>query len=318
MQKRELAGNERYLADLSEWIKREYGLAATSITPANRGYYGETWRMDTINGSFFLKLDYAPQHQKTYRNSLEVVDYLCANGIDFIGGVVKTKAGGLFSTFHSAVLAVFNWIDGKNMETDETKTPEYEMLSKVYAVSRPGFAIPRAVFTDDMAVEFYAKWEQMKTQNENEESRAVHALFERNEEALSHYAARLKHFADRCRRDTSHFYFTHGDAGGNLLVGADSYSIADWDEVMYSPPERDAWVMCCREWAVELFNKTLRENGVAYELRPERLAFYCYHMYFHYLCAFLNGFLKRGMLQEIEDYFSGWIVERMEYADTML
>lgn len=317
MQKNEHTLNIIYTKKLAEFVQQEYGLAADSILPAKRGYYGETWKMDAAGRRYFLKLDYSPQHQIRYRNSLEVVDYLCASGIDFVGTIVKTKAGGLYSEFGSAILAVFDWIDGENMETDETKILEYGMLCKVYAVSKPGFDIPRAVFSADMVAEFFSLWERLKTQAENEEGQKVCALLEQKGELLEHYAARLKLFAKRCEAEQSNFYFTHGDAGGNLLVGKQAYYIPDWDEVMYAPPERDAWVMCCRPWAVKLFHQTLRENKVDYELQQHRLAFYCYHMFFFYLVELLKGFTKEGLLQEMGSYLDGWIVERMKYAETI-
>lgn len=309
--------NQLYIRQLVVLVQQEYGLAAASMIPARRGYYGETWRMDTAGGRYFLKLDHSPQHQITYRNSLAVVDYLCDRGIDFAGTIVKTRAGGLYSVFGSAILAIFEWINGENIETDETKIQEYGMLCKVYSVSKPGFDIPRAVFTEDMASNFFSLWEQLKAHGSSEESRGVCALLEQKDEMLRRYADRLKHFAKLCGEEESNFYFTHGDAGGNLLVGSQGHYIVDWDEVMYAPPERDAWVMCCRGWAVRLFQKTLRENNVDYDLQPQRLAFYCYHMFFRYLAALMEGFAKGGLWKELDDYFQGWIGERMEYAERL-
>ena len=317
MRKNEYDKNEVYITELKTLIQREYGLSATSIVPAKRGYYGETWRVDTGGGRYFLKLDDSPEHQTKYRDSLAVVDYLCASGIDFVGTVVKTKAGELYSTFGSAVLAIFEWINGENHETDETKIPEYEMLCKVYAVSKPGFHIPQAVFSAEIASDFFSRWEQLKAQAANVEAQKVCLLLEQKSDLLRHYAERLQNFAKCCEKEQSNFYFTQGDAGGNLLVGEQAYYIPDWDEVMYAPPERDAWVMCCHQWAADLFNKTLRENKVDYELRPHRLAFYCYHMFFYYLVEFLKGFTKGGLQKEMEDYFDSWIMERMEYAETI-
>lgn len=309
--------NDLYITELAAFVQQEYGLTAVSIIPARRGYYGETWRMDTEGGRYFLKLDYSPRHQITYRNSLAVVDYLCAIGIDFVGSIVKSKMGGLYSEFGSAILAVFDWIDGENNETDETKVPEYDMLCKVYSVSKPGFDIPKAEFSADMASNFFSLWDKLRMEATNQEAQKACVLLDQKAKLLNHYAERLKCFAKCCGKDQSNFYFTHGDAGGNLLVGKQAYYIADWDEVMYAPPERDAWVMCCRQWAVKLFNKTLHENGVDYELQPQRLAFYCYHMFFYYLVEFLKGFTKGGLLKEIDEYFDCWIVERMEYAETI-
>ena len=310
--------DERYIANLCEFIQLNYNLNAVSITPAKRGYYGETWRVNTDSERYFVKLDYSNQHQTKYKNSLKVVDYLCKEGIDFVSSVYQTTSGELYGQFGTAVLAIFAWIDGENNESDETKAPEYDLLAKVYAKTKYGFDIPTMVFSNDMACDFFTRWRGLKSQAENKEAQRVFSIFERYSDRLNHYADRLQHFAELCEGDTSNFYFTHGDAGGNLLCGKDACYICDWDEVMYAPPERDAWVMCCREWAVKLFNDALRKNNVHYALRPERLGFYCYHTFFHYLVELLKGFTKNGLTQEIEDYFTCWIMERMDYAEAKL
>jgi hypothetical protein len=86
---------------------------------------------------------------------------------------------------------------------------------------------------------------------------------------------------------------------------------------MYAPLERDAWVMGCRDWARNLFNDILRQNNIQYELRPERLAFYCYHMFFLYLGEFFEDFIVHGQGKSLEEYFDGYIMERIKYADTI-
>lgn len=268
-------------------------------------------------GRYFLKLDYAVPHQLTYRESLSVIEALCSQGIDFIGSIVKTKTGCLCTDFSGAVLAVFDWIDGENLESDETKLPEYTMLCKVYAKTKPGFNIPHAEFTAAAADRFFTRWELLKDQTGDPEAQKVCALLTQKSAQLKHYASRLAQAAEVCRRRSVNYYFTHGDAGGNLLAGKAAYFIPDWDEVMYAPPERDAWVMCCHPWAVRLFNKALQENHVNDQLRPEFLAFYCYHMYFHYLNEFFKGFTRSDLLTELDEYFNCWIVQRMDYAETI-
>ena len=309
--------DDHYLCRLRAFFCDKYGVLASSISPAKRGYYGETWRLDSPDGRFFLKLDYSPFHQNKYRNSLEVVQYLCDSGIDFISKPIKTKTGELYSRFDSAILGVFAWIEGENIETDETKIPEYQMLGQIYPLTKPGFDIPSLAFSDDRAKTFFSKWERLKADPKNADDLAVLSLLERHRETLERYAVRLTHFSARCKEDIPLFYLTHGDAGGNLLYGNGKYSIVDWDEVMYAPLERDAWVMCCREWALKAFEEALKRNGIDYRLKPERLAFYCYHMYFLYLGEFLDDVTLYGKRQEIEGFFDGWILDRMKYADSI-
>ena len=273
--------DDKYINSLKEFIHKEYDINAITITTAKRGYYGETWKLEAVNNLYFVKLDYVPRHKKLFQNSLTIIDYLCNNGIDFISKVVKTCNGELYSIFNSAVLGVFDWIDGENVETDETKIPEYQMLCKVYPLTKQGFDIPTVEFSNATAVRFYEKWKKLNGILLSMAVNTVISTLDAHSEKLSYCASRLSHFALLCQKDKSDFYFTHGDAGGNFFVGKDRQYIVDWDEVMYAPLERDAWVMCCRDWARKLFNDTLKENNIQYELRLERLAFYCYHMFFH-------------------------------------
>lgn len=308
--------DNEYINCLKDFIRNKYHIHAIAITPAKRGYYGETWKLETVNKLYFIKLDYLPRHQKLFQNSLSVVEYLCNSGIDFINKIVKTCNGELYSIFNSAVLGVFEWIDGENIETDDTKIPEYQMLCKIYPLTKQGFDIPTAEFSDASALRFYKKWDELKAAPLDEANNTVLSILEHHSEKLSHCALRLSHFALLCQKNKADFYITHGDAGGNFFVGNSRYYFVDWDEVMYAPLERDAWVMCCRDWARKLFNVTLKENNIPYTLRPERLAFYCYHMFFLYLGEFLEDFTLQGYSKGIEDYFDEcWIEERIQYAD---
>lgn len=309
--------DKKYIHRLQEAIYDQYGITAADITPANRGYYGETWKVHA-DSDFFLKMDYLPFHQKKFQQSLSVIEYLCESGIDFVGKIIKTRHNKLCSDFDTAVIGLFEWIDGKNLETDETKSTEYQMLCQIYLLTKPGLEIPTALFSNDAAIRFYQQWEMLKTAPKTNANYTVLSTFEHFKEEISHCAARLSHFAKLCRQDKNAFYLTHGDAGGNFFIGNGQNYILDWDEAMYAPIERDAWVMGCYDWARKLFNDTLKASGIPYQLRPERLAFYCYHMYFFYLSEFLTVHPISNNNQKITEYFTeGWIKNRIKFADTI-
>ena len=73
--------------------------------------------------------------------------------------------------------------------------------------------------------------------------------------------------------------------------------------------------MCSRDWARAAFHDALLQNGIIYTLRPERLAYYCYHYFFFYLTAYLDGFTQFDKVQTIEEYIDSWIEKSIEYAD---
>lgn len=183
------------------------------------------------------------------------------------------------------------------------------MLAKVYAVPSCGVPIRREDFSGNSADQFFEQWNTL-------DNLQIRSLLEKNRAKLEHRAKRLKYFAERCQGDTADFVVTHGDAGGNLMVNGNRYFIVDWDNPILAPPERDAWVMCHRDWARDAFHRALGQNGIKYTLRLERLAYYCFHFFFFYLTALIDGFTETDNVREIEGYIDGWMEESIRYADT--
>jgi len=306
---------------LRGFLRETYRLEPAALTPAERGFYGETWRLDTTDSRLFVKLDASP-HRDVYRRSFHVVEHLRCHGIDFISRIVKTADGALCADFDGAVLGVFDWIDGAHIENDDTKFPEYDMLARVYAVPGEGLFIPREDFSGRSAGIFFGQWERLKRMPARPDAALLPELLGRHRGELTRRARRLELFAGRCAGDTASFFVTHGDAGGNLIQNGDKSYLVDWDEAMLAPSERDAWVMCPCDWAREAFQNALRRHGVGYALRPERLAYYCYYMFFFYLTAFMDEYLggsnQADTVGEIKRYFEGFIEERVRYADTIV
>ena len=305
--------NYEYKNALMDFIKHEYGIDATSITPAKRGFFGETWKLGSVTGSYFVKLDYSSTHKIVYKRSFLVVEHLGAYGIKNINLIVKTKDGGLSTRFGDAVIGIFDWIEGDNIETDETKIPEYSIMAKVYTVPTAALAIPTEDFFGGSADKFFRQWKDL-------DNSRLNILFEKNRDKLEFRSGRLKTLADDCRKDKNGFVITHGDAGGNMIKSKDGYYIVDWDEAKLAPPERDAWNMLNYEgkngWARCLFQRALLSESIDYALQDKRLLYYCYYYYFFYLTEYLDAYKQLGDIQEeIMDYFIGWIESRASFAD---
>lgn len=310
-----------YKHRLLEFVRNEHGIETSRMTPAKRGYYGETWRLDTTDSSYFLKLDYSAGHQSLYERSFVVMEHLRTHGVDFISRVIKATDGRLSTRFDGAVLGVFAWIVGENVQNEHTKRAEYGLLAKIYAVPYHGLALAREDFSTASVDLFFRQWERLRELTDAN-SRQLAAVLERYRDRLQHRAERLFLFAERCQSDRSHFYLTHGDAGGNVIVADDKYYIVDWDDPRLAPPERDAWFCLYWDWAMTAFNNALRGNGINYTLRPERLAYYCYHSFFFYLTEYITTYFDIGagdgsLLRALAGYFDGWIEAELEYADKM-
>ena len=312
--------SDEYKRRLIEFIHQEYEISANNIIPAQRGYYGETWRLDAADKSYFLKLDYST-HQIIYERSFPVIEHINNHGVNYISRIIKTADGGLFLRFDGAVLGIFDWIDGKNEQNEQTKFAEYDILGEVYTVPTDNLTISRDEFSAANADLFFQQWDKLKTLTDDTSIR-ISSLFDEYNSILIHRANRLALFAERCKCDESHFYITHGDAGGNVIISGDDYYIVDWDDPRIAPPERDAWFALYWDWAMTAFNNSLQKHGINYTSRAERLAYYCYHYFFFYLNGYMETYFDIGngtedMRANLKDYFNCWIEEEIKYADKM-
>ena len=61
--------SDEYKQRLLDFIYFTYNLKAVDIIPSKRGFYGETWQLETKDNRYFLKLVYAPEHKYIYERS---------------------------------------------------------------------------------------------------------------------------------------------------------------------------------------------------------------------------------------------------------
>ena len=314
--------DKTYISHLEKVLLNKYGIVVTAIEPAKRGFYGETWKVSTVDARYFVKIVYAPAHKPTYENSFFVLDYLKEQGITFISEIVRTRSGQLSTTHDSAILGVFKWVDGENIENDFTKILEYKMLGKIYTVPTAPISkkLRKDCFSTKSAKDFYKYWELLKKRTSDAASARVSKVLEERHDLLIHRRKRLAIFSSLCEKDLSDFYITHGDAGGNVITNGTSLWMVDWDDPRLSAPERDAWFCMNIPSAMEVFHSALQENQIAYTLRKERLAYYCYHSFFYYLNENLEAFFElsiENMDEKIVEYFDGWVEKKLLYADTL-
>jgi hypothetical protein len=303
---------KEYSDKLLKFIKLEYGIDAINIYPAKRGFYGETWRIDTIECSYFVKAVYSSAHKKVYQKSFPIIEYINHHGIDFISKIVKTKTEKLYIKYDDAVIGVFKWIDGENRQDEQSKVQEYQLLAKIYTLSTNGLEIVRESFLSESADTFLKKWATLAS------DAPINTLLKQHRDKIEHRANRLRFFSKRCcNSSVAPMFITHGDAGGNFITNGNKCYIVDWDTPILTSPERDAWFCMHWDWAMKAFHEALRENGINYYLRTERLAYYCYHMFFFYLNAYIDRFMLNGDTPGIEEYMDGWIEDSFKFADNI-
>lgn len=307
-----------YPKELFQFLSCEYDFRINNILPAKRGFYGETWDIQTESGKYFLKVDYWNHHKKGLQNSLPVIQYMTDSGISFIPKIIKTKDSYLYSSFRQGTAVVFEHIPGELSE-DYSTAQLYNCLAKVYRLETGGLNAETEAFGAER-IDAFRNLQSLPALPVD-----VKTALAEKEADIFRYMERLKQLSSICKGNRENFYITHGDAGGNCILNGSQLFLVDWDSVMLAPIERDAWIFICNRNEMEQINSILGKNGIDYILEQNRLCYYCYDFFFHYLNEYLKSIIEaesEGQKKEITKSLIGyltdcWIYKRLETADTL-
>lgn len=315
--------DDKYINTLQSFLEDIYGLDIKSITEAKRGFYGETWKVSTDKETYFIKIDYCVIHQKKYIDSFSIIEHINQSGIDYINKIVKTKSGELYTFFGEGVLCVFGFINGENRE-DYPLKDLFNHLAPIYKISTSGIEIESEDFSSYHKDTFYKRCDILKQHAQRSSIKRLFKWLDSKKMTFDYRAKRFEKFIDLCKEDKSNFYITHGDAGGNVIIGEENkFSIIDWDYPLLSPIERDTWYFICDPSNITMVNETLKEHGIDYTINEDRLAYYCYMMFFNYISEYMQCFIDfiddeetlNILVDDVSAYFEGWITNQLRYAD---
>lgn len=309
---------EAYLAELKAFLSAQYDIRILDIQPAKRGFFGETWKVETDGGKYFVKIDYWDSHKDIYKSSFPVMERMLESGVRFIPRILYDRGGKLCTAFHGGVLGVFSYVAGENRE-DYPISELFSRLAQVYRVDTNGLEIEREDFSGD-SVRAYRALAARLNPLDAAEARAIRVL-SAHSSFLEKRAERLRAFAGVCQRESSRFFLTHGDAGGNCILDGRRFTIIDWDYPKLAPPERDAWFFMHKPQQVEEIESAFAGQGFVYTLSFRKFAYYCYDSLFYYIGEYLRSMLcvqgekKMKLAQDLESFFTGWIFEQVAAAD---
>lgn len=302
MNKNKSLPEKSYERSLIQCLNKNYRLNVKYIVPAERGFYGETWRAISDYVSYFVKIVFLDFHKNNYKRSFSVIKYLNDNGIDFISKIISSVDGRLYTEFRGGVLGVFEWIEGKLACDNNTILYKNEMLSKIYTLSDYKGSIPNEDFSGKSGQLFF------ESLNKIDDERFVD-LIEENISWIKFHNDNLCKYSEICKNDFSGFHITHGDLEKNILYSNNKYYIIDWDEPMLAPPERDAW-FCLAPDVIDNFNQSMHKNGINYSIKKERLLYYNYYSFFYYLTEFFEEYNEKNnielLIQNTNAFFKKW------------
>ena len=303
---------------LALFLSERYGLAVCSLRAAPRGFFGETWRVEAPGGPYFLKLDRWAYHRPVFRRGLLAADRLLGAGLDFLAPLIRGTDGALWYSFEDGDLALFGFAEGEHTE-DYPLGELFSRLARAYRVKADDLPLPREDFTPRALLRFEKNAAALD--ESTPDGALALSLFRENAALLGQIRDRVLVFSEVCRRgDPGPVVLTHGDAGGNCIVGPDRFTVIDWDEAMLAPPERDAWFFMHRESQTRAIEEALARGGFPYRLRRERFAFYCYASVFYYLSEYLEALAcgkeeqKPAIREKFRGFFTSWIRTQLAAA----
>lgn len=346
-------GDRAYLERLRGFLSDEYAFTVREITAAPRGFFGETWKVCTDAGCFFIKIDRWKYHQESYRRSLKAVAYMTQQGISHIPALRKTADGRLSCDFDGGVAAVFAYEEGIHTEDYPVKRL-FSHLIPIYRLDVSELDLEKETFGIKTLDRLKSLWDA------KELPCRVKREIAGREKRIAGYADRLKLFSGLCcdkRRErtlsgsgfSSHmdvryasneqdfgmsakgccgqgnqdapfefpdFHITHGDAGGNCILNGERFVIMDWDSVKLAPAERDAWFFLGDEKQIVSISRLLEERGMGRPLRRERLCYYCYESFFLYLTEYMENILcaqEEGRRQRMEKALADYLADNWIY-----
>lgn len=166
-----------------------YGLKITGITEAKRGFFGETWRLETNISTYFVKIVYCDYHKENYQSSFTVIDFMLNKNIDFISLTVKTKNGDFYCNFNGGIMGFFKFIEDDN--TEDYPIERLFELAKIYNLNLKDLKIETEAF--DTAVLKKLSWLEMKVSSENTvTARQITDLLTSKADLIARYTKRLK------------------------------------------------------------------------------------------------------------------------------
>lgn len=310
---------ELYLKSLIETLEAEYEFCIYNITPAQRGFFGETWKIVTDQGAFFVKIDYWKYHQESYRKSLFTVAYMKACGVHCIPELLLTKDGCVYCEYQEGLVSVSEYIEGENRE-DYPLQDLFEKLAEIYKLESQDLDLE----IEDFTIKVYDQYVELKNQLNISDS--ICEILDNNIKLIETYRQSLQWISENITYDVDAFCLTHGDAGGNCIISEFDFHIIDWDSVKIAPIERDVWFFICDEKNIELIERILLYNGISYKINELYLCYYCYYSFIYYITEYLRSYIetkdpvRKEMLEKgLREYFiNGWIFNQLQKADQIM
>lgn len=107
------------MEDIIRQIEAAYGLSIKAVSPAPRGFWAETFYIDTKYETYFLKIHKNYPWESTLKEPLDILDQI-ANHVNYVPKPIKTKGNSLLCPLDdNKVTSLYTYIDGTQYVTND-------------------------------------------------------------------------------------------------------------------------------------------------------------------------------------------------------
>lgn len=246
-------------------------------------------------------------HKERMKNSVIAIDYMESKNINNISKLIKTTDNKLYIDFNGGILVIYEFIKG---EINYSISYKRVIENLIDILKLPiNNEIDKETFNIEKIVEGLEK-----NINKSKEEMELFNVLEKYKAQINLDIENFKKISTLISKDTKMF-ITHGDASVNIMETDNGEFLTDWDEVLIAPLERDCWVFMNYEEKIYDINNILKQNNINNTLSKEMLTFYAYKSYIIYLTDTIDKYLELknpGLLSEFDEFFSGWVRERLD------
>jgi Putative homoserine kinase type II (protein kinase fold) len=260
------------MENIVKQIEIEYGFSIKSYAPAPRGFWAETFIINTDKDKYFVKIHKNFPWESSLKTSLDI-QFQMAEQIKYIPKPIKTQNNMLFYILDDKrIFVLYTYIDGTQYITNDAYEI-FNLMTNIYKLNIKCNAI--------FEFKFYAEEiiREMQKNKYDTTSEILKSFLKRNHEIYMKNWNIYENLVNKVRNKNNKYYLTHGDIGKNLMIDKNKQVfIVDWDRIYVGSIERDLREFIDINTDIKKLNNMAKVAGLDWEFNKD------YHNYF-----ILNG-----------------------------
>ncbi|MFD1676720.1 hypothetical protein [Alicyclobacillus fodiniaquatilis] len=263
-------------------IESAYGFSINSYIPAPRGWWAETYVLDTSRGKYFIKIFVDEMCFETELSASLDIHFEMAEHIEYIPKPIRTVDGILLHTLdNNRVVALYTHINGTNFKTNDARLI-LSLMANIYKLdikckNHCQFPLYGKKIMNDLLTDKY-----------HTKSEILIGHMKRNRDFFMKYWSIYEELVYKVRNKQNKLYLTHGDLGVNLMIDNNrKIFIVDWDSIHLGPIERDLREYIDSSTDIGQLEAIAKNAGLYWEFDKD------YH----------NYFLLNGLYDDLGNFF---------------